>query len=59
MVPIVVGWVLSGGLVSAQAADDTRAKIALTVVVALMTWRTAWNPMWLLAAGSVLGAAHL
>lgn len=59
MVPIVVGLVLSGGFVSAQAADDTWAKIGLTVVVALVVWRTQWNPMWLLAVGAVLGAARL
>ena len=59
MVPIVVGLVLSGGFVSAQAADDSWAKIGLTVVVALVVWRTRWNPMWLLAAGAVLGAARL
>jgi chromate transporter len=59
MVPIVVGLVLAGGLVSAQAADDTSIKIGLTVVVSLVVWRTSWNPMWLLAVGAVLGAARL
>jgi chromate transporter len=59
MVPIVVGLVLAGGLVSAQAADDTWIKIGLTVVVSLVVWRTTWNPLWLLAVGAVLGAARL
>lgn len=59
MVPIVVGLVLSGGLVSAQAADDTWVKIGLTILVSLVVWRTTWNPLWLLAVGAVLGAARL
>jgi hypothetical protein len=45
--------------VSAQAADDTWAKIGLTIAVSLAVWRTTWNPLWLLAVGAVLGAARL
>ena len=59
MVPIVVGFVLAGGLVSAQAADDTWIKIGLTIVVSLVVWRTTWNPLWLLAVGAVIGLARL
>ena len=59
LVPIVVGLILASGLVSAEAADDTWVKVGLTVVVALVVWRTRWNPMWLLAVGAILGVAGL
>jgi chromate transporter len=59
MVPIVVGLVISGGFVSAQAADDTWIKFGLTLLVALVVWRTTWNPLWLLAVGAVVGIARL
>jgi chromate transporter len=59
LVPIIIGLILASGLVSAQAADDTWIKIGLTVAVSLVVWRTRWNPMWLLAAGAILGAARL
>ena len=55
LVPIVVGLMLASGLVSAQAADDTWVKLGLTVLVALVVWRTPWNPLWLLAVGAVVG----
>ena len=58
MVPIVVGLVLAGGLVSAQAADDTWAKIGLTAAVSLAVWRTTWNPLWLLGVGALIGLAR-
>ena len=57
-VPIVVGLMLASSLVSAQAADDTWVKVGVTVVVALVVWRTRWNPMWLLAVGAIVGIAH-
>jgi chromate transporter len=59
LVPIVVGLILASGLVSAEAADDTWIKVGLTVVVALVVWRSRWNPLWLLALGAVLGVARL
>jgi chromate transporter len=55
LVPLVVGLMLAGGFVSAQAADDTPVKIGMTVLVALVVWRTRWNPLWLLGFGAILG----
>jgi chromate transporter len=55
LVPIIIGLILAGGLVSAQAADDTWVKVGLTVAVSLVVWRTTWNPLWLLAAGALTG----
>ena len=59
LVPIVVGLMLASGFVSARAADDTIAKVVLTLGVALVVWRTRWNPLWLLVAGAVVGIAGL
>ncbi len=58
-VPIVVGLTIAGGLVSAQAADDTPTKIALTALTTVIVWRTRWNPLWLLAVGAVVGLLGL
>ena len=59
LVPVVIGLMLAGGLVSARAADDTWVKVVLTVLVALTVWRTTWNPLWWLAVGAVVGLAQL
>ena len=59
LVPIVIGLMLAGGLVSARAADDTWVKVALTVLVAVFVWRTSWNPLWWLAVGAIVGVVRL
>ena len=59
LVPVVIGMMLAGGLVSARAADDTWLKVVLTAVVALIVWRTPWNPLWWLVVGAVVGLARL
>jgi chromate transporter len=59
LVPIVVGLMLASGFVSAHAADDTAAKVVLTLVVALVVWRTRWNPLWLLVVGAVVGVSGM
>jgi len=59
LVPVVIGLMLAGGLVSARAADDTWVKVVLTVLVALTVWRTPWNPLWWLAVGAVVGLVQL
>jgi len=59
MAPIVVGlmvataWLLSSAHTDAQRDGPLRA---LTVVAALLVWRTRIHLLWLLAAGAVLGA---
>jgi chromate transporter len=58
-VPIVVGLALASGLISARAADDSLVKAGLTVLVALVVWRTRWNPLWFLVVGAVIGLARL
>jgi chromate transporter len=59
MVPIVIGLIMASGLVSAEAADDTWAKIGLSILMSVVVWRTRWNPAWLLLLGAIIGAARL
>jgi chromate transporter len=40
---------------TAQAADETWLAVAVTVVATVVVWRTRFNPLWLLAAGGLLG----
>ncbi|MDP8922768.1 MAG: chromate transporter [Chloroflexota bacterium] len=55
MVPIAIGLFLANGLLTAQAADETWLAVAVTVITTLVVWRTNFNPLWLLAAGGLLG----
>ena len=55
MVPIAIGLFLATGLRTAQAADETWLAVAVTMVTTLVVWRTRFNPLWLLAAGGLLG----
>jgi chromate transporter len=59
LVPLVVGLMLASGFVSARAADDTLAKVVVTLMVALVVWRTRWNPLWLLVVGGIVGVSGL
>ena len=55
MVPIAIALFLANGLRTAEAADETWLAVAVTVVATLVVWRTSFNPLWLLAAGGLLG----
>jgi chromate transporter len=59
MAPIVVGlMVATAWLLSSAHTDPVRdgALWALTVLAALLVWRTRIHLLWLLAAGAILGA---
>ena len=49
----------ASGLVVAIAADGSMAAAALTLVAAVIAAVTRLNPVWLLLAGGLLGAAGL
>ena len=57
LVPITVGFILSGGYVLAtpQGPDGQSALIALASAATL--YATRFNPLWILAGGGVLGFA--
>jgi chromate transporter len=57
--PLTVGLMLSSGYLLTRSANDSLAAYALTgaTVVALMVTRI--NPLWLIAAGALIGLAGL
>jgi chromate transporter len=59
LVPVTTGLVIAGGIVIAQAAASDWRAITVTVVAAVVMLRTRLNPLWVLAAGGVLGGAGL
>jgi chromate transporter len=52
---VTTGLIIASGLVMAHAAGITWAAIAVTGVAAIVMLTTRLNPLWLLAAGGVLG----
>jgi chromate transporter len=55
LIPVTTGLIIASGLVMAQAAAITWAAIAVTGAAAVVMLTTRINPLWLLAAGGVLG----
>jgi len=55
LVPVTTGLIIASGLVTAQAAGITWAAVAVTGGAAVVMLTTRLNPLWLLAAGGVLG----
>ena len=53
--PITIGIVLASGYLLALGADESWAAGAVTTATALLMLRTRLNPLWLLAAGALLG----
>ena len=59
LMPIAVGLTLATGWVLAYAAEASWRAVALSVATVLVALRTRLNPLWLIIAGAVLGAAGL
>jgi len=57
--PVAIGLVLSSGYTLARAADRSAVAILLTLCCAGAVAATRVNPIWLLAAGAVAGAAGI
>jgi chromate transporter len=55
LVPMTAGLVASSAALIAEASDRTWMLGAITAVVAVLAYRTKVHPLWLLAAGSVVG----
>jgi len=55
MVPIAVGLIAASGLLLAAGT----AEAPLAVVSTVFVWRSRRSPLWVLGAGSILGAAFL
>lgn len=59
LAPITVGLVLASGFVLATGGAGHWASFALTVAGAVLTATTRVSPLWLIAAGGVVGAVLL
>lgn len=57
--PITVGLIAASGLTLAEAGDHGVGAAIVTGVTAVVVARTRLNPLWLLAAGGVLGVIGL
>jgi chromate transporter len=55
LVPITAGLVAASALLIAEASDQTAMLVGITVAVALLSYRTKLHPLWLLAAGALVG----
>lgn len=59
LVPLSIGLMCASGLILALTADRTLIAALITLAAALLAFATRLNPLWLLAAGGVLGFAGL
>jgi chromate transporter len=56
MAPLTIGLVLATGWLLTEPTRNQPAALVLLVLTVLATWRTKLSPMWLIAAGAVVGA---
>jgi chromate transporter len=57
LVPLTVGLMLAGGYLITLAADHSASAFAITAVTAAVVLATRIHPLWLLAAGGLIGLA--
>lgn len=55
LAPVTIGLILASGIVMARAADSGWPAAVLTIAAAFVLLSTRLNPIWLLAAGGLLG----
>src|SRR5262245_2667190 len=54
LAPITIGLMFSGATVLMRAVNHDWRGYLLTLLTAVVTLRTSWNPLWLLAAGALI-----
>lgn len=59
LVPLSIALMAASALILAQSTDRTVVAAFLTALVAVLTFVTRINPLWLLVAGGLLGFAGL
>jgi len=57
--PLAVGLVLASGIIITQAADETMWAYVLTGLTLLINMIFRFNPIWLIAAGALLGLSGI
>jgi chromate transporter len=55
LVPVTAGIVAASAALIAEASDSTAIAWAVTATTATIALKTRIHPLWLLAAGSVIG----
>jgi chromate transporter len=55
LAPITVGLLATNSAVLAREVDINAAWGLVTLAAVFITLRTRWNPLWLIAGGSLLG----
>ena len=57
LVPLSIGLMAASALILAQAADRSGVAVLITIVAAALATLTKFSPLWIMAAGGVLGFA--
>ena len=56
LVPVAIGLIFAAGVTMARASAETSTWwLALTLPATIVVWRTEYSPLWVLAAGGVVG----
>lgn len=55
LVPVTAGLVAASASLITEASDTTAIAWGITAVCATLAWKTRIHPLWLLAAGSLVG----
>jgi chromate transporter len=55
LAPVTVGLIMASGVVMGRAADTSWGAAAMSLAAAMVLLTTRLNPIWLLAAGGMLG----
>jgi chromate transporter len=59
LAPVTVGLIAASGVIVASANSSHVMALLLTAACALISWRTKFHPLWMIAAGALAGIAGL
>lgn len=57
LAPITVGLIAASGVIVASVNAGHPVAMVLTAAAALISWRTKFHPLWLIAIGAIAGVA--
>lgn len=59
LAPVTVGLIAASGVLVASANTGHLLSLVLTAACALVSWRTKFHPLWLIAIGAIAGIAGI
>jgi chromate transporter len=59
LAPITVGLFAASSIVLVRDVDTNIESVVLTIASTLVAWRTRLNPIWIIAAGSLIGVLRI